>query len=110
MFRTATSVILHRELTADLQTTSDDTDQRPLREITDLLIMRRLQKLEALRAQLRHSFCGLGAASSGKALVYADTTSGPGSTLQTPVTRLNGHQALVIGKQCLSLYSSKHYV
>lgn len=98
MFRTATSVILHRELTTGLQTASDDTDERPLSEITGLLILRRLQKLDALRVQLRRSFLCFGYVLSSKALVYADTDAAVGSTLHTSVTRLDGDQALLMGK------------
>jgi hypothetical protein len=98
MFRTATSVILHRALTAELRTASDDTDERPLPEITGLLILRRLQKLDALRAQLRRSFLCCGYVLSSKALVYADTGAAADSTLHTSVTRLDGDQALLMGK------------
>lgn len=98
MFRTATSVILHRELTAELRTASDDTDERPLPEITGLLILRRLQKLDALRAQLRRSFLCFGQALSSKALVYADTGTAAGSILHMTAPRLDGDQALLMGK------------
>lgn len=99
MFRTATSIILHRTLTGDLQTASDDTDQRPLEEITSLLIQRRLQKLDALRAQLRHSCLCFVHASSSKARVYADTGHASGGFLQASANRLDTGQSLLMGEQ-----------
>lgn len=98
MFRTATSIILHRKLTKDLHTASDDTDKRPLREIIRFLILRRLQKLDALRAQLRRPFQCCGHASSSKARVYADTVDVAGGSVHTSASRLAGDQALLMGK------------
>jgi hypothetical protein len=96
MFWTAMSAILHRDMTVDLQTASDDTDERSLPEITSIIIGRRLQKLNGLRAHLRRSCLGLGAASASKAMVFADMAEGT-STIDSPAAGLNAQQTFVMG-------------
>jgi hypothetical protein len=99
MFRTAASVILHRDLKdGDLQMASDDTDKRPLGEIVQRLILRRLDKIERRRALLRRLACCFGFTLSSRSVVAPQSDGDLGESMHSPLERLDDRQALVIGK------------
>lgn len=96
MFQTFISVVLQKRKSLTSQGSYED-DGRPLNEVIDAIITRRLRKLEGLRAYLRH-FLSYGAQTNASTAFYVASTESPSDTLRSPVTRLSTQQNFLIGK------------
>lgn len=97
MFQTFISVVLQKRKPLTSQGSYKD-DGRPLNEVIDAIITRRLRKLEGLRAYLRRFLVSYGAQTNASTAFYVASTESPSDTLRSPVTRLSTQQSFLIGK------------
>jgi DNA topoisomerase IB len=79
---------------------SYDGDGRPLQEVLEAIITRRLRKLEGLRAYLRSHMKAFRLSGGTRSAFYVASTTDTASTLRSPVTRLNTQQSFLVGRSC----------
>jgi hypothetical protein len=96
MFQTFVAAVLGKRRVLPSQG-SYRGDNRPLKEVIDAIVTRRLRKLEGLRAYLRRFLGSHGTSTSSTAFRVASTDTS-GETLRSPVTRLSAQQSFLIGE------------
>jgi hypothetical protein len=77
---------------------SYDGDGRPLEEVLEAIITRRLRKLEGLRAYLRNHMKAFRLSGGSRGAFYVASTTDTASTLRSPVTRLSMQQSFLVGR------------
>jgi hypothetical protein len=87
---------------------SYDGDGRPLEEVLEAVITRRLRKLEGLRAYLRNHMKAFRLSGGTRSAFYVASSTDTASTLRSPVTRLNTQQSFLVGRSTLTRLYTHH--